>query len=127
LLDTDAIIDYLRRRSPALALLGNLYARGDDLCVSDVVVAEVYSGVHENIRPRVERLIDSLQFLVTSPEVAVQAGEWRYEYRRGGRQLGVADCLIAATAHAHAATVVTGNVRDFPMPEVVVLELPKGP
>jgi predicted nucleic acid-binding protein len=35
------------------------------------------------------------------------------------------DMLIAATAVAHGATVVTANIRDFPVPEVSLLQLPR--
>jgi predicted nucleic acid-binding protein len=39
--------------------------------------------------------------------------------------LPLTDALIAATAVEHNATVVTGNVRDYPMPEVSILPLPR--
>lgn len=37
------------------------------------------------------------------------------------RTLPVVDCLIAATAAEHGATLVTRNVRDVPADEVAVL------
>ncbi|HTE86402.1 MAG TPA: type II toxin-antitoxin system VapC family toxin [Dehalococcoidia bacterium] len=125
MLDSDCLIDFLKARPPAVSLLCRLYAQGDDLCVTDVVLAEVYSGLHEPDRSDAEEFMSRLEFLPTRPPTAVQAGIWRYQYARSGRQLGVADCLIAATAHAHSAVIVTGNVRDFPMPEVTLQQLPK--
>jgi predicted nucleic acid-binding protein len=40
-------------------------------------------------------------------------------------QLSTTDCLIAAIAVEHQAQLVTGNRRDFPMPEITVVPLPR--
>jgi predicted nucleic acid-binding protein len=39
--------------------------------------------------------------------------------------MAITDSLIAATAIDHAAVLVTGNAKDFPMPEVMLLPLPR--
>ena len=123
LLDADCIIDHLRMRPPARAMVHRLDAQGDELCTSDVVLTEVYSGLYEPDRPAMERLLVGLRYLPTNARAAIQAGVWRYQYRRIGRQLATTDCLIAATAYIHGAVLVTGNLRDFPMPEIAVLPL----
>ena len=41
------------------------------------------------------------------------AGQWRIDARRRGRQLSLADALIAVAAHEADAAVLTRNVRDF--------------
>lgn len=56
-----------------------------------------------------------MRFLASTAAIAQQAGDWRYDFARRGVQLTTTDCLIAATAHAHHATVVTGNAKDYPM------------
>jgi predicted nucleic acid-binding protein len=101
---------HLRRPRAAQSLPRRLHAQGEDLCVCDVVVAEIYSGPHAPDRARAtEELLLSLGYLRTSPEAATQAGVWRYRYAREGRALATTDCLVAATAHACGATLVTGN------------------
>lgn len=125
LLDTDAIIDYLFGIPSSVALLQGLQSKGDLLCVCDVVTAEVYAGLKPEHREPAERLLNACMFLGTGPEAAKQAGEWRYAYARQGVVLATTDVLIAATAHAHQATVVTGNAGDYPMPEVAVFPLPR--
>lgn len=62
-------------------------------------------------------------FLPTSPAIAQQAGTWRYDFARRGLQLSTTDTLVAATAHAHGATIVTGNASDYPMSEIALLLL----
>jgi predicted nucleic acid-binding protein len=127
LLDSDCIIDYLLGQPPAVSLLQGLHSQGDDLCTCDIVLAELYSGLRPEHRDTAERFLSTLLFLPTDAPIAQQAGAWRYHYRSQGIQLSTTDCLIAATAHAHGAQVVTGNTKDFPMPELTILTLPKEP
>ena len=98
---------------------------GRTLCTCDIVITEVYSGLRPHERPRAEVFLSSLQFLPASPNAARRAGEWRYDYARQGIQLPTTDCLIAAIAAEYDATVVTGNVRHFPMADVATLALPR--
>ncbi len=125
LLDTDTIIDFLAAVPSSVSLLQDLLDRGEGLCVCDVVLAEVYSGLNLRVREKAGRLLRAYSFLPTEAEAAEQAGRWRYDYARRGITLSTSDVLIAATAHAHEAVVVTGNVDDYPMEEVEVLALPR--
>lgn len=125
LLDSDAVIDYLKSVPASVSLLQDLDTRGEILCLCSVVVAEVWSGLRPELREETGRRLLLLEFLATGPEEAAQAGMWRYDYARRGVTLATTDTLIAATAHAHRATVVTGNARDYPMDEVRVLALPR--
>lgn len=124
LLDSDAVIDYLRNVRDSIALIRQLHRRGD-LCSCDVVLAEVYGGLHPRDRARARRFLNSLSFLPTSSAAAQQAGEWRYQYARQGRALSTTDALIAATAHQHGASLVTGNRGHYPMGEISLVGLPR--
>ncbi len=121
LLDADAVIEYLAGQPGTTALLQRLNAQGETLCVCDVVIAEVYSGLLQRDWPRAQAFLSGLTYLVTAAPMAQQAGEWRFTYARRGVSLSTTDCLIAATAYGHQATLVTGNVNDFPMPEIQLL------
>jgi predicted nucleic acid-binding protein len=44
-----------------------------------------------------------------------------FKRREKHRRLELADCLIAATAFAEGATLATGNTKDWPMPEITVV------
>ena len=125
LLDTDVIVEVLNQRPEALALLRHLSSTDETVCVCTVVTAEIYSGLGERQMPRALALFSTSEYLPASEEIAIQAGKWRYLYARRGIQLSTTDMLIAATAHAYNATIVTGNVRDYPMPEVSLLPLPR--
>ena len=125
LLDADAVIDLFKGVASTATLIDQLFQANAALCTCDVVIAEVHVGLHPIERERGEVLLTSLVYLPCSPEAARQAGLWRREFRRRGQQLATTDCLIAAIAHAHGATLVTGNTRHFPMPEISVLPLPR--
>jgi predicted nucleic acid-binding protein len=72
---------------------------------------------------RGDELLRSLRFFATSPGAAGQAGLWRYAFARQGVQLATTDRLIAAIAHERRATLVTGNLDDYPMLELRRLPL----
>src|SRR5581483_9986967 len=125
LLDTDCVIDYLFGIPGTVALLQQLGREGHQFCACDVVLCGSYTGLLPRDWLRGEELLEALVFLPTSRLAARQAGSWRNDHRRRGIQLSATDCLIAATAHEHGAQIITANLRDFPMPEVTILPLPR--
>ena len=125
LLDTDVIVDLLNQRPAALQFLQTLSDKNESICVCTVVLAETYSGLGDRQMPRAEGLLAAAEYLPASDSIARQAGAWRYFYARRGIQLSTTDVLVASTALAYDATVVTRNTRDYPMPEVSVLPLPR--
>lgn len=125
LLDTDGVIDWLKNHDPSVRFIRSLFARGDTLCTCDIVLAEVYAGLHLADRPAAEPFLSALTFLATTPAAARVAGTWGYDFARRGMVLKVSDLLIAATASQHGASVVTGNIKDYPMTDVTVEPLPR--
>lgn len=125
LLDTDAVIDYLFGIPGTVSVIERLQRQGDMLCVCSVVMAEIYSGLRPQHRDTGEQLLNACEFLPTGPEAATQAGTWRYDYARRGIVLSTTDVLVAATAHANAATIVTRNTDHYPMAESSLEALPR--
>ena len=121
LLDSTALVDYFRRRRTAIDLLERLEAQGHRLAVCAVGLAEVYSGF--DARERIENgpIIDRWFYYETTPAIAKEAGRYRYEFARIGTTLSATDSLIAAVAVANDATLITNNLRHFPMPEIRLL------
>lgn len=121
LLDANAIIDWLNGRQRVADLLASLAGEGDRLVVNAVALAEVFSGLSEDESVAAEPALGSLEFWDIDEAVARLAGSYRYEYARQGRKLPVADTLMAAHAVSRDATLVTRNIRDFPMPQLKIL------
>ena len=100
-----------------------MLADGEQVAVCPTVLAEFYSGLTPEDRPRWDNHLANMQFWGHSERAAKQAGHFRYDLARRGLAIGVPDALIAATALEHNATILTDNVRDYPMPGVRVLSL----
>jgi predicted nucleic acid-binding protein len=70
------------------------------------------------------RFFDDLLYVEMSREAARNAGELRAKWRQRGKTLSLPDALIAAVALAENLTLATDNVKDFPMPDLRLLDLP---
>ena len=123
LLDSNAVIYWLNGRAPAPALLAELSRRGDMVALNAVSVAETYSGVPPNDLARIDTLLGAFEYWPIEWAVARLAGEYRYKYGREGRKLGAPDAILGAHAISEDATLITDNIRDFPMPELKILRL----
>ena len=115
LLDTTVLIGHLRGNEAITRMLLDLLAGRHSLGTSCVNVAEVERGIRPKERKAATDLLSRLHFLETTREAAVRAGRYQAEFERRGRTIHTADALIAGTARAHGAILVTDNVRDFPM------------
>jgi predicted nucleic acid-binding protein len=120
LLDTTFAIDYLRVRDDAIQRMRELIERGDEPFINDIVVCELASGARPADERGLDALIRAVEFVQPGPDVARLAGRWRGEARARGLTLSLPDALIAATADALGATVLTRNERDFALTPVAV-------
>jgi len=121
LLDTTVLIDHLRGDDYVAASLLSLLQRGHALCISCVNVAEIEQGIRSKERRTARALLDRLEFLPTTKEAAQRAGKYQADWTRRGRTVHMADALVAGTASAHGAVLVTDNVADFPMRDIRVV------
>lgn len=110
-------------REPAEAL-EEVAREGTVVAINAISVAEVYSGLIERHRSLIEGLFGGFEYWHIPREVAEQAGNYRFEYAREGVQLSVTDTLLAAHAVSRDATLITANLRHFPMPELKVWYVP---
>lgn len=117
-LDTDVLIDLLRGREPTRTFLQEVAASSIPCC-SVISVAELYVGMRPGEEERTGVLLDGLVIFPVTREIAEAAG--RFKQRSRSRGVELADCLIAATAFLEGAALATGNVKDYPMPEITVL------
>jgi tRNA(fMet)-specific endonuclease VapC len=115
-LDTNTILDYFRGKGNVAANLLAIPPR--EVALPAVVAYEVWVGVLSS-RNTLQRQAQYEQFLATvdilpfDAAACRHAAELRQELERRGEGIGPLDTLIAATALAHNATLVTRNVREF--------------
>jgi predicted nucleic acid-binding protein len=125
LLDTTVLIDALRRR-PAADRIRMLRRTGDVPFVCAVNVEELMRGLRPGEESTVGRLLNGTRIAPLGRQQGELAGGWRRAFAQRGVTLSQADCLVAAAAVGVGARLVTGNPRDFPMPEVTVESWPVG-
>ena len=116
LVDTDVMIDLLRGHQAAVVWVRENAA---NITLSAITVAELYAGFKGDDEKRLmDDLVGLFQILPVTAQVAQQGGLYRQRYRPS-HGVGLADALIAATAVAHNARLVSLNRKHFPMLDVV--------
>ncbi|MEH3159106.1 MAG: tRNA(fMet)-specific endonuclease VapC [Sphingomonas taxi] len=116
MLDTNLCIRVLRDRPPDIRSRFNAEAEG--LCISTIVLTELFHGAAKSARPAenrlaVERFAARLEVLPFDEAAAAHAGDIRADLDRRGRAIGGYDVLIAGHARSRGLIVVTGNLGEF--------------
>lgn len=123
LLDTSVLIDVLNGKHNRNALLKGLLSQGDMLACCAVNVSEVYAGMRPKEESRTEQLLQSLEYFEISWEVARLAGLLKRDYSKKGQTLSLSDTTIAAVALSYNLTLITDNVKHYPMPQLRLYSL----
>ena len=120
LVDTDVIIDFLRRRDYARELL-NHWAGEGLLAISTLTHLEIYHGMKTGEEGATNAFLDGLVSIVVDIPIARQAGIMLRELRSKGKTIGIADAIIAATALQFGAPLLTNSVEHYPFPNLKVI------
>jgi predicted nucleic acid-binding protein len=121
LIDTDVMVDFFKHKDPAKGLIETL-SEHTTLALSALTITELRSGwTRKEAAFLLPRLYALCAVVPVTKEIAEQAGVWRQEYKGKGVSLGTPDTVIAATAHLHQYPLITSNTKDYPMPELTLL------
>ena len=123
LLDTSVIVEFSKQREPAYSQIIAWIRSGETLAVCAISVAEFYAGLSATEAHRWEELVTAFAYWPISIAAAMHAGQERYWYARQGKTISTTDSLLAAVAREQHAVLVTNNVKDFPMDDVVLFPL----
>jgi len=123
LLDTTILIDLFRGGKEANSFLDKLSQEGS-LYICPIVGAEIFSGIRPEELPKVEEFFEAMNWCSINYKTARRAGLYRRDYQKKGVTLSISDTLMAAVAVDHSLTLVTNNVRHFPMEELQLIEHP---
>jgi predicted nucleic acid-binding protein len=121
LLDATVLIDISKKHEPISSIVYRWLADLTEVGVCGVIVTEFFAGLRPEQRPRWAMFVERLEFWDVTPQIAMQAGIYRFTFARRGTTLATTDAIIAATAVSVGATLVTGNVKDFPMSELSLM------
>ena len=120
LIDTDILIWVLRGNKRYEEFLQKVKYDGP-LSISTVTVAEVYKNIFPSEIVKTENILSELQTWDVTVSVAKQGGLYWQEHSKALRNLNLTDCLIAATANVNNLTLITLNIKHFPMKDINVL------
>ena len=116
LLDTNTLIYFFRGQGKVAEHL--LSQAPSEIAVPSVGVFEIEVGIAKSSKPTKRRrqfdeLLSVVGVLPLDRAAAVQAAHVRSVLEKLGRPIGPLDTLIAGTALANKATLVTHNTREF--------------
>lgn len=125
LVDTNVLIDALKSKRSRLEFLQRL-SYSQPLAYCSVVVAELFAGFTSAAEVAQARrdLLNTIVYISTSQQAAELAGFLQRQYKKRGVSLSLNDVMIAAVAIAGEHTLVTDNVKHFPMPELNIATVP---
>ena len=115
LLDTNVVIALFNGNQAALKMIQAEIGR---ITLSSLVVAELDYGAKasqkakENIE-KLHRFVDIIRVIPFDLECAKIFGTIKSKLRKIGKPTGETDALIAATAMAYRALLITGNRKHF--------------
>ena len=112
-LDSDVLIDLARGDGRAIDLIDEFISRGERPNISIITEMELILGARSKAEQRsVAQLVRRFEVLPTSEMISVRARNLIVRYARS-HGLTIPDALIAATAIANRALLLTANVRHF--------------
>lgn len=126
LLDTTVIIDCLRGGRETVEFLTEVASEGSSVGCCAINIAEVYAGMKENERQLTKKFLDSLEYYEVTRNLAEQAGEYKREYSKKGITLSLSDVIIAAVAISNNLTLITDNLRHYPIPDINIKQIEAG-
>ena len=120
LLDTDIVIDFLRRRDYARKLLENWAGEGL-LAISTLTHLEIYQGMKGGEEKATNVFLDGIISVAVDVPIARRAGSILGELRSKGVTIGIGDAIIAATALQVGVPLLTNNVEHYPFTDLKIV------
>ena len=121
LIDTDVLIWILRGNKKYSDLLISLKDK-DALSISTVSIAEIYKNLFPSELIKTENFLNEFQIWDVTTSIAKQAGLYYQQYSKQFRNLNLTDCLIAATVNVSNLTLVSLNIKHFPMNDIKIFK-----
>lgn len=113
--DTSVLIDHLRDVSAATDALDQALASGEHIRASVLTRSEIRAGQRPGEESGTERLLDLLDWIPVSVDIADRAGTLARRYRKSYPGVDLTDYVVAATVEVSGATLWTLNIKHFPM------------
>jgi tRNA(fMet)-specific endonuclease VapC len=115
-LDTNTLIYYFKGQGQVAQNLANVPPQ--EIGISTIVLLELQVGIAKSTSPakrtqQLQQLLSRVNLVLFDRDSAVAAATIRAQLEQQGTPIGPMDVLIAGTALACQATLVTHNVKEF--------------
>ncbi len=121
LIDSDILIDHLRKEQSALNYIGQEIDGGSPLFISVINRIEILSGARKGEGETIQSLFDLLTPVDVDLAIADRAGDYLMKFRKSNA-LSIGDAVMAATAREMGMKLVTRNVKHYPMKDAEILK-----
>jgi tRNA(fMet)-specific endonuclease VapC len=116
ILDTNTLIYYFKGQGQVAQNFANVSPQ--EIGISTIVLFELQVGIAKSTSPakrteQLDRLLSRVNLIPFDRNSAVAAATIRAQLEQQGTPIGPIDVLIAGTALAFSATLVTHNVKEF--------------
>lgn len=118
LLDTDVVINLLKKESEFVQKFLNLNDHGAKFYYNPIVIAEIYAGVFEKEINDVNNFFEKLVNINICKATGVQAGLYANQYKKVYNNISLEDYLIASCASINELKLWTNNKKHYPMVEI---------
>ena len=120
LLDTDVLIWVLRGKKEIVEKVSDLKDKSV-LSISVISTAEIYKNIFPSELTTTEDFLLQHVIFDVDQKIAKVAGLYWQQYSKQLKNLSLTDCLIAGAANVNSLTLVSLNVRHFPMKDIHLL------
>lgn len=115
-LDTNTLIYYFKGQGQVAQNIANVLPQ--EIVVSAIVIFELQVGIAKSNSPakrtqQLQQFLSRVNVIAFDRSAAVAAATIRAQLEQQGTPIGPIDVLIAGTAVALQATLVTHNVKEF--------------
>lgn len=121
LIDSDILIDHLRKEKNALDFIETVIEKGHLIFLSVVSRAEIYAGMRKGEYEAICSLFEIIKPVNVDATIADKAGEYLGKFSKS-YALNIGDAIIAATASEMELSLVTRNLKHYPMKDISVLK-----
>jgi tRNA(fMet)-specific endonuclease VapC len=116
ILDTNTLIYYFKGQGQVAQNLANVSPQ--EIGISTIVLFELQVGIAKSTSPakrtqQLQQFLSRVNVVPFDRDCAVAAATIRAQLEQQGTPIGPIDVLIAGTALAFQATLVTHNVKEF--------------
>ena len=115
MIDTDIIIWILRENKEIKEkFIATIIRTKGYLFLTPIQIAELYTGVKEKERAKIEKFIDSFNIIDIDRKIGKLAGEFINKYGKS-HNVTIADAIIGASTKIHELKLWTLNKKHYPM------------